>query len=152
MNLEESVVSWILTLSHLLCLLERCLSVESTLIHFWLTASQLASFLSLLRGWDRNHLLEEFCLWYPWKFIVTNPLLRNVLIGALATNQLKFHCWPRWECFYTCYLGNDAFSSIWCNVSVLVAVEIWLPSRFLAMDALHRLHCCGFQASCHNIL
>jgi hypothetical protein len=41
--------------------------------------------LYLAGAWDRNHLLEEFCFWYPWKFIVTNPLLRNVLIETLAT-------------------------------------------------------------------
>jgi hypothetical protein len=37
MNLHESVVSRFLTLSHLLQLLERCLPLESTLIHFSLT-------------------------------------------------------------------------------------------------------------------
>jgi hypothetical protein len=41
--------------------------------------------LSLLGGWDRNHLLEEFCFWYPWKFIVSNPLLGNMFIETLAT-------------------------------------------------------------------
>jgi hypothetical protein len=54
-NLEESVASQITSrnpdLTHTslchtwyTCLLEQCLSLESTLIHFSLTASQLASF------------------------------------------------------------------------------------------------------------
>ena len=63
--------------------------------------------LYLLGGWDRNHLLEEFCFWYPRKFIITNTLLRNLLIVTPPTEQLRFYCWPRWKCFYTCYIGND---------------------------------------------
>jgi hypothetical protein len=47
--------------------------------------------LSLLGGRNRHHLLEEFCFWYPWKFIVTSLLLGNMLIETLATKQLKFH-------------------------------------------------------------
>jgi phytoene/squalene synthetase len=38
MKLEEAVVSQMLTISHLLQLIERCLSLENILIHFWLTA------------------------------------------------------------------------------------------------------------------
>jgi hypothetical protein len=36
-----------------------------------------AAFAYLPGGWERNLLLEKFCFSYPWKFLVTYPLLRK---------------------------------------------------------------------------
>jgi hypothetical protein len=57
-----------------------------------------------------------------------------------------------WKRVYTCYLGNDAFSAIYCNVSIFVAAETWSPSRCLAVETWLRLHYYTFQVSCHSML
>jgi hypothetical protein len=74
--------------------------------------------------------------------------MKSSVSGIHGNSQSPIRCYE--SCLLTCYIGNDVFSVICCNVSIFVAVETWLPGRCLAMDTWLRLHYCGVQASYYN--
>jgi hypothetical protein len=108
--------------------------LDSRVLEFWLTDwmnewisewnPPLVSLLYSPRGWDRTHLLEEFCF-------------------SIHSNCSFMYALPR-ERVYTCYLGKDVFTAIYCNGNMITE-----PSS--SNGRLFRLHYTGFQQLCHNM-